>query len=165
MTIRKTFRVHPQRLASSLVLTTVLVVGMGCASQSTRNDEEQPQISIESPAAPIDTDPADTERADADTPGNQTSTDESEMMSEETKATLREAIAPKFGVSADQVSIVRHSRETWQDGCLGLGKPEEFCTMMLVEGWQVEAQVGEQSKVFRTDLTGDVVRQVESGES
>ncbi|MGJ3249495.1 MAG: hypothetical protein ACFE0I_25925 [Elainellaceae cyanobacterium] len=148
MTTRKTFRIPVQHLALPLVLATVLMVGVGCASQSTGNPEEQPQISIESPAAPLDTDSAD----------------DSENMSEDTQEKLREAIAPKFGVSVDQVSILHHSRETWQNGCLGLGKPDEFCTMMLVEGWQVEAQVGEQSKVFRTDLTGEVVRLVESSE-
>ncbi|MEL6779989.1 MAG: hypothetical protein AAFO06_22360 [Cyanobacteria bacterium J06597_16] len=63
-------------------------------------------------------------------------------------------------VAERQVTILRFSRETWPDSCLGLGQPAEACLFVLTEGWQVEAAdaTGGNSRFYRTDLTGDSVR-------
>ena len=62
-------------------------------------------------------------------------------------------------IPTDQISTARYSRETWFDGCLGLGGPAELCLAALTEGWQVEviAPTGE-SHFYRTDMTGDQIR-------
>ena len=57
-------------------------------------------------------------------------------------------------------SIGRYSRETWTDGCLGLGGPAEACLAALTEGWQVEVieTNTNQSYFYRTTLNGDSIR-------
>ena len=73
---------------------------------------------------------------------------------------VRTDLAAHLGVPADQITIQSHSRQTWSDGCLGLGGPAELCLAALTEGWQVEAVDTETSKtyVYRTSLNGDQIR-------
>jgi len=69
------------------------------------------------------------------------------------KADLREEIGDT------SLQIGRYSRETWSDGCLGLGGPAESCLAALTEGWQVEVidSTGK-SYFYRTDLDGNQIR-------
>ena len=73
---------------------------------------------------------------------------------------VRAAYAAYRQIPESRVAIMRSSRETWNDGCLGLGSPEEACLSALTEGWQVEATDtnGIGSSFYRTDLTGGNVR-------
>lgn len=73
---------------------------------------------------------------------------------------IKAALADDLGITVDQLMIGRYSRETWSDGCLGLGGPAESCLMALTEGWQVEVMDTEagQNYVYRTDLTGEQIR-------
>ena len=57
------------------------------------------------------------------------------------------------------LSLLRANEETWTDGCLGLGLPHEGCLQALVEGWQLEVIYDDQSWFYRTDATGDTIRQ------
>lgn len=66
-----------------------------------------------------------------------------------------------LGIPRRQLFIQRYSQETWTDSCLGLGGPAESCALMLVEGWQLEVSHGEQSWFYRTDATGQVMRQID----
>ncbi|MBE9039197.1 hypothetical protein IQ235_00105 [Oscillatoriales cyanobacterium LEGE 11467] len=58
------------------------------------------------------------------------------------------------------LQIGRYSRETWTDGCLGLGGPAESCLAALTEGWQVEVidTTTNKSYFYRTTLNGDSIR-------
>jgi hypothetical protein len=58
------------------------------------------------------------------------------------------------------LSVLRYSRETWSDGCFGLGGAAELCLFALVEGWAVEVQDGDQTWVYRTDLAATHFRRV-----
>ncbi|MGB3695586.1 MAG: hypothetical protein WA865_00890 [Spirulinaceae cyanobacterium] len=60
-------------------------------------------------------------------------------------------LSQRTNIPADQLSVYRKSQETWTDGCLGLGKPEELCSAALVEGWQVVVKSKSQSWVYHTD--------------
>jgi len=42
---------------------------------------------------------------------------------------------------AAQVRVVRYTRRTWPDGCLGLGGPEVICTQALVDGYRAVFEV------------------------
>ncbi|MDY6941275.1 MAG: hypothetical protein SWY16_26910 [Cyanobacteriota bacterium] len=77
-----------------------------------------------------------------------------ESIAEDVKAALQEEIADASPV------IGRYSRETWSDGCLGLGGPAESCLAALTEGWQVEVidTNTNQSFFYRTTLNGDSIR-------
>jgi hypothetical protein len=72
-----------------------------------------------------------------------------------------QAAADQANVDTTGLKVVRSMPQTWPDGCLGLGKPDEVCSQALVDGWQVEvalAQGGTQQWVFHTDQTGQVIR-------
>ncbi|MEO0455887.1 MAG: hypothetical protein AAF152_04795 [Cyanobacteria bacterium P01_A01_bin.114] len=74
---------------------------------------------------------------------------------------VRAAHADYRGIPLEQTRIVRYSRETWQDGCLGLGGPAESCLAALTEGWQIsvaDTAADNEDTFYRTDLTGDSIR-------
>lgn len=64
-----------------------------------------------------------------------------------------------LGLPQSVLSLLRVNEETWPDGCLGVGSPYESCLQALVDGWQVEVVYNNQSWFYRTDATGDTVRQ------
>jgi len=66
--------------------------------------------------------------------------------------------------SADALQVAEASRQTWPDGCLGLPREGELCTMALIEGWRIEVIHDGETTTYRTDLTGGVIRQVSSNE-
>ncbi|MBD1913833.1 MULTISPECIES: hypothetical protein [unclassified Leptolyngbya] len=66
-----------------------------------------------------------------------------------------------IGLARRNLQIQRFSRETWTDGCLGLGGPAELCLAATVEGWQMEVTNGERSWFYRTDASGQTIRRVE----
>lgn len=69
-------------------------------------------------------------------------------------------LADRLNVTVDQLEIGRHSRETWSDGCLGLGGAAESCLAGLTEGWQIEVIDTQSGKryFYRTDLSGNQIR-------
>ena len=69
-------------------------------------------------------------------------------------------LADDLGVPIDQMTIQSHRRQTWSDGCLGLGGPAELCLAALTEGWQVEVIDNRTNDIYtyRTNLKGDHIR-------
>jgi hypothetical protein len=144
------------RLTPALTLMTVLILIMGCVGPSQNSTETQPQVAIDSPVDTGD------EAVSNDPVQDEEPTAEAEAMPETVKEQILEAIARDLDLSRDQFFITGYTRETWPDGCLGLGEPEEMCTMALVEGWQVGIVEDEGSFFYRTNLDGTVVRPIDS---
>ncbi len=69
---------------------------------------------------------------------------------------VRQAVKKQFGVA--QVAVVSVTEQNWPDGCLGLAKAEEVCTMAVVTGWRVEVSDKLQTWYYRTDRTGKTIR-------
>ncbi len=69
---------------------------------------------------------------------------------------IRQAVKKQFGVA--QVAVVSATEQNWPDGCLGLPKAEEICTMAIVTGWRVEVSDKLQTWYYRTDRTGKMLR-------
>jgi formaldehyde-activating enzyme involved in methanogenesis len=69
---------------------------------------------------------------------------------------IRQAVKKQFGVA--QVAVVSATEQNWPDGCLGLPKADEVCTMAVVTGWRVEVSDKLQTWFYRTDLTGKAIR-------
>ncbi|MEO0395760.1 MAG: hypothetical protein AAF243_07205 [Cyanobacteria bacterium P01_A01_bin.137] len=69
-------------------------------------------------------------------------------------------LANHLDIPTDQIDIKNYGRQTWSDGCLGLGGPAENCLAALTDGWQVEAIDTETNEtyVYRTDLNGAQIR-------
>ncbi|MEM8807635.1 MAG: hypothetical protein AAGF01_16575 [Cyanobacteria bacterium P01_G01_bin.38] len=83
-----------------------------------------------------------------------------ERLPQDIEQRLQTAIAQELNVPTDQLLVMRANRETWTDGCLGLGGPAESCLAALTEGWQIEVRTTEDNQHFfyRTDLTGESIR-------
>jgi outer membrane lipoprotein-sorting protein len=71
---------------------------------------------------------------------------------------VRQDLAKRTKIAAGKFKVKESSPQTWHDGCLGLAKPNEFCTMALVEGWQVVMVNGNKTWMYRTDNSGRAVR-------
>jgi formaldehyde-activating enzyme involved in methanogenesis len=69
---------------------------------------------------------------------------------------IRQAVKKQFGVA--QVGVVSATEQSWPDGCLGLAKADEVCTMAIVSGWRVEVSDKLQTWYYRTDRTGKTLR-------
>ncbi len=61
-------------------------------------------------------------------------------------------------INIDSLQIQQTEAKTWSDGCLGLAKPDEFCTQALVEGWRILVTDGQTTWVYRTDGRGQNIR-------
>lgn len=57
-------------------------------------------------------------------------------------------------IPANKLKIAEYSRETWSDGCFGLGKLNQLCAQVIVEGWRVVVSDNRQNWAYRTDSTG-----------
>ncbi|MDJ0718358.1 MAG: hypothetical protein QNJ54_29720 [Prochloraceae cyanobacterium] len=71
---------------------------------------------------------------------------------------IREDLSEQTEITPQKIEVIEASRQTWSDGCLGLAKPNEFCTFALVEGWRVIVSDGTQNWVYRTDEQGNSIR-------
>ena len=69
-----------------------------------------------------------------------------------------EEVSSQTKIPFKNLSIIEANRETWSDGCLGLGQPNELCTQALVEGWQIIISDSNQTWTYRTDLGGQNLR-------
>lgn len=60
--------------------------------------------------------------------------------------------------SKETLSITEVEEKIWPDGCLGLGKPGEFCTQAQVPGYRVTVEAEVTFLFYRTDKSGSQVR-------
>ncbi len=71
---------------------------------------------------------------------------------------VRQEVEKVTAIEASNLDIQDSEAKTWSDGCLGLAKPDEFCTQALVEGWRIVISDSSQTWVYRTDGEGRVIR-------
>jgi hypothetical protein len=70
-------------------------------------------------------------------------------------AAIRRELSRSTGIQADKLKVTESSRQSWSDTCLGLGKANEICGLMIVEGWRVVVSDGRQTWVYRTNARGN----------
>jgi hypothetical protein len=76
--------------------------------------------------------------------------------SPEVMQAIRQAVKRQFGVST--INLVSATEQSWPDGCLGLPRGKEGCTMAIVPGWRVDVSDNLQTWVYRSDRTGNILR-------
>lgn len=86
------------------------------------------------------------------------------MLSPETKlppevksAVLNDAVE-RTDETVAALKILEAQTQQWSDGCLGLGKVDEFCTQVITSGWRVVVTDGMKNWTYRTDDVGNTVR-------
>ncbi|MEO1210362.1 MAG: hypothetical protein AAFX78_12540 [Cyanobacteria bacterium J06638_20] len=71
---------------------------------------------------------------------------------------VRRTASRDLAISFDRLHVLTYTSETWTDGCLELGGPNELCLQVMVDGWRLEVTDGDQSWIYHTDETGDTIR-------
>ncbi|MDJ0733676.1 MAG: hypothetical protein QNJ47_06235 [Nostocaceae cyanobacterium] len=67
-------------------------------------------------------------------------------------------LSRRTNINPRKLKIISYSQKTWNNGCLGIPNPGEFCTQALVEGWQVIVSDGSKKWIYRTNINGRSVR-------
>jgi len=96
---RSKIRSIPQRIFSALVLTAILFFGNGLMLM--------PQLEA-APESPL-------------------SQSETQLPPQLANAVLQD-LSRKVKIPVEKLKITGYTRKIWPDGCLGLPKPDEFCT-------------------------------------
>jgi hypothetical protein len=71
---------------------------------------------------------------------------------------IRQDLARRVGIQPQALRVTEATRQTWNNGCLGLAAPGEYCTQALIDGWRISMTDGTQIWTFRTDNSGRAIR-------
>ncbi|MEB3230039.1 MAG: hypothetical protein VKJ64_03450 [Leptolyngbyaceae bacterium] len=77
---------------------------------------------------------------------------------EEVQTEILAAIATDLNQDITAITIESIDPEIWPNGCLGLNREGEFCTMALVDGWRVQVSTGDMAVTYRANQDGTLVR-------
>ncbi len=72
---------------------------------------------------------------------------------------VMELVMEETGLEKDALVLVSTMEQQWPDGCLGLPEEDEMCTMAIVPGYEVVLEVEDETRTFRTDMEGSVIRE------
>lgn len=67
------------------------------------------------------------------------------------------ALAKQLNIDAQSITVVSVEAVEWPDGCLGLAKPDQMCTQVIVPGFRVVLEANEVQYEVRTSLDGQQV--------
>ena len=73
------------------------------------------------------------------------------------RVAVLQTAAEQTGIPLDSLRISEAEPKLWSDGCLALGRPDEYCAAVLVRGWAVMVTHKRQEWGFRTNASGSVV--------
>jgi hypothetical protein len=65
-------------------------------------------------------------------------------------------LAQDLNVSLEEMQLVEYVPMEWNDGCLGLGRSDEGCLMVITPGWRAVFEVGGLRYEVRT-TSGEIV--------
>ena len=88
-----------------------------------------------------------------------------DVVADDVVAAVLQAAASSHSVPAEDLEVASATAKSWPDGCLGLGGPDEICTLAIVDGWEVVVINGDNRWVYRTDADGLAVREAKDVES
>jgi len=71
---------------------------------------------------------------------------------------VRQDLSQRTKIPLQEISVKNSKPMTWPDGCLGLAKTDEFCTQMLIQGWQIILGHDKKTWIYRTDSQGKAIR-------
>lgn len=71
---------------------------------------------------------------------------------------VRKDLAQRTKIPFQEIAVKKSKPMTWPDGCLGLAKTDEFCTQMLIQGWQIILDHNKKTWIYRTDSQGKAIR-------
>lgn len=128
---------YSQRIASALVLTTVLSLSSSLMMSDSAVAAPAPQ-QLAQPALKNQVRP-------------------NQLPSQVANAAIAD-LSRRVGIPAEKLKITKYTQETWPNGCLGIPKPGELCSQALVEGWRITLSDGRKTWIYRSDCQGRVLR-------
>ena len=142
--LTKHFTKQPQRIISTLVLTSILFLGTGLtvlpsATAAPRNLTKEAQIVKGEPNDRANPLPRAADKLPAPV-----------------ESAVLQAASGQSGLPLSSLRIVNAEQRTWSDGCLGLGGPDLLCTQALVPGWQVTVEGSKKRLIYRTGESSQV---------
>jgi hypothetical protein len=90
--------------------------------------------------------------------GTSPSSNSGDVLPDSVKEAVLQAAAVQTGLKPEQLTLTQTTSKVWSDGCLGLAPPEQMCTAVLVQGWEVRVAHQRQEWVYRTNASGREVR-------
>ncbi|NJK39623.1 MAG: hypothetical protein HC835_01900 [Oscillatoriales cyanobacterium RM2_1_1] len=93
---------------------------------------------------------------------NQVFAEASNQLPDAVAAAVLKDVMERSGLPQADLKIIEAKSQMWPDGCLGLAKPNEICTMAIVPGWRVTIRGSDQRWVYRTNQRGTLVKLDES---
>ncbi len=79
----------------------------------------------------------------------------------QTLTAVRDYVSTHTGVDENEVIVPSLFEKEWPNGCLGLEQTGEFCTQVITPGFEVTAEVGGETIVYRTNADGSVIREAQ----
>lgn len=73
------------------------------------------------------------------------------------RAVLADA-AKRTGKPVSELTVSEIKQQDWSDGCLGLLEKDSVCTQAIVTGWRVVVGGDRQNWVYRTNMSGSVIK-------
>ena len=129
-----------------------------------RGECSQGTLAPAATASPTETVPALTDTAEPPagaavtaTPGQNTTIDPA--LQKKIVGAAQTRLARKLNLKASEIKLVSIEPVSWPDSCLGLPGPDEMCAEMITDGYRVVLAVNGQNYTFRTDQTGQNIRQ------
>ena len=68
------------------------------------------------------------------------------------------SLSQQLGIAPSEIKLLTSEETEWPDGCLGLARRDEMCTMAMVPGYRFVLQAQEQQYEVRTDREGRYAR-------
>ncbi len=72
---------------------------------------------------------------------------------------VTENLAHNLNINKEEIKVKKVKSKNWSDGCLELGKDDEFCIQVIVEGWQITLEDQENNTwIYHTNNDASIIR-------
>ncbi len=72
---------------------------------------------------------------------------------------VKENLAQNLNLKKEDITVQTSISKKWYDGCLELGKDDEFCIQVIVEGWQITLEDQENNTwIYHTNNDASIIR-------
>jgi hypothetical protein len=148
------------RHAISVCLALVLLVLLSACSPSPSPDAVNPEIANPEAVHPSPTVGSTTTPSEpiADNLDQSPSGDSASELPEAVRQRLKLFLAAETGIEAEAIALQQSEPTEWNNACLEIPKPDEFCAEVITPGYRVVLDTPPGEYVVHTDQSGQTVR-------
>jgi hypothetical protein len=144
-------------------LTLVLLVLVSACSPALNSDAinlETGPLEADSPS-PTST-PTDPSNSAADNLNQRSSGDATTVLPNSLTEQLKSFLAAETGITSEAIALQQFEPVDWNNACIGVLSPEEFCAEVITPGYRVVFNTPNGVYVVHTDQSGQTIRLAES---